>query len=253
MGISKYSLGVAAAALLVSIPASAEKVKTEAVVVSANGGTINARTVNGPLTVVLTSSTKISQTSGIAKKESRNANSLIPGLIFTVDGDLQGQTVTAQDIRFKERDWRAAIAAKAGTVEQFAELRQAIIDGQEYVIREEATVYFTSGSAVVGSSYKQQLQALAQKAPSYGNYRLSILGFADPRGNAQANERLSQKRAAAVSNYIRQTGAIQPGRVLSPSAMGEGTVAPGEAAPTSNGEARRVVVRVVTPKAQLTQ
>src|SRR5215203_7074286 len=101
MGISKYSLGVAAAALLVSIPASAEKVKTEAVVVSANGGTINARTVNGPLTVVLTSSTKISQTSGIAKKESRNANSLIPGLIFTVDGDLQGQTVTAQDIRFK--------------------------------------------------------------------------------------------------------------------------------------------------------
>jgi OOP family OmpA-OmpF porin len=166
---------------------------------------------------------------------------------------MQGQTVTAEDIRFKERDWRAAIAAKAGTVEQFAELRQAIIDGQEYVIREEATVYFASGSSVVANSYKQQLQALAQKAPSYGNYRLSILGFADPRGNAEANERLSLKRAAAVSNFLRQTGAIQPGRVLSPSAMGEGTVAPGETTPTSNDEARRVVVRVVTPKGQLTQ
>ncbi len=253
MGISKYSLGVAAAALLVSISASAEPVKTEAVVVSVNGATVNARTVNGPLTVVLTPSTKISQTSGIARRESRNASAMIPGLIFTVNGDLQGQTVTAQDIRFKERDWRAAIAAKAGTVEQFAELRQAIIDGQEYVIREEATVYFASGSAVVANSYKQQLQSLAQKAPSYGNYRLSILGFADPRGNAAANERLSQKRAAAVSNFLRQTGAIQPGRVLSPSAMGEGTVAPGETAPTSNDEARRVVVRVVTPKGQLTQ
>jgi hypothetical protein len=35
--------------------------------------------------------------------------------------------------------------------------------------------------------------------------------------------------------------------------MGEGTTAPGENAPTNNDEARRVVVRVVTPKTQLTQ
>ena len=33
--------------------------------------------------------------------------------------------------------------------------------------------------------------------------------------------------------------------------MGEGTTAPGEAAPTKHEEARRVVVRVVTPKVQL--
>ena len=101
--------------------------------------------------------------------------------------------------------------------------------------------------------YKTNLRELAQNAPTYGNYRVSILGFADPRGDAEANERLSLKRAAAVSNYLRQTGAIQPGRVLSPSAMGEGTVAPGETAPTSDDEARRVVVRIVTPKGQLTQ
>ena len=125
------------------------------------GGTITARTVNGPLTIVLTPSTKITQTSGIAKREARPVKSLIPGLIFTVNGDQQGQVVTAEDIRFKERDWRTAIATKAGTVEQFSELRQAIIDGNEYVIRDEATVYFPSGSAVVGESYKQALQALA--------------------------------------------------------------------------------------------
>jgi outer membrane protein OmpA-like peptidoglycan-associated protein len=138
-------------------------------------------------------------------------------------------------------------------MEQFSELRQAIIDGNEYVIREESTVYFKSGSAVIAEQYKQNLRTLAQKAPSFGNYRVSILGFADPRGNAAANERLSLKRAGAVSNFMRQTGSIEPGRVLSPSAMGEGTAAPGEAAPTSDDEARRVVVRIVTPKSQLTQ
>jgi outer membrane protein OmpA-like peptidoglycan-associated protein len=209
--------------------------------------------MTGPLTVVLTPSTKITQTSGLAKKEARPVKALIPGLIFTVNGDLQGQTVTADDIRFKEKDWRTAVATRAGTVEQFSQLRQAIIEGNEYVIRDEATVYFPSGSAVVAASYKQALQALAQKASSFGNYRISILGFADPRGNAAANTRLSQKRAAAVSNYLRQTGSIEPGRVLSPSAMGEGTAAPGEAAPPGNDEARRVVVRVVTPKTQLSQ
>jgi outer membrane protein OmpA-like peptidoglycan-associated protein len=253
MSVSKRSLAACAAALIVSTSALAEQVKTEAVVTSISGNTINARTVNGPLTVILTPSTKISQTSGIARKDAKPVKALIPGLIFTVNGDMQGQTVTAEDIRFKERDWRAAVAAKAGTVEQFAELRQAIIDGNEYVIREESTVYFKTGSAVLAESYKHNLRALAQKASSFGNYRISILGFADPRGNAAANERLSQKRAAAVSNFLRQTGSIQPGRVLSPSAMGEGTAAPGETAPTSAEEARRVVVRVVTAKSQLTQ
>ena len=254
MTARKHSLPVFAAfSFLISAPALAEEVKTEAVVTSVSGNTINARTVNGPLTVMLTPSTKITQTSGLAKKEAKPVKSLLPGLIITVSGDMQGQTLTAQDIRFKERDWRTAVTTKAGTVEQFAELRQAIIDGNEYVIREESTVYFKSGSAVVEQSYKDNLRALAQKAPSFGNYRVSILGFADPRGNAAANERLSQKRAAAVSNYLRQTGSIQPGRVLSPSAMGEGTAAPGEATPANADEARRVVVRVLTPKTQLTQ
>lgn len=253
MHIRKSILAVLSVSLMASTSAFAEPVKKEAVIVSVSNSGINARTREGPLTVVMTPTTKIQELKGLVRKETRDAKSLIPGLIFTVEGDQQGNSVTADEIEFKERDWRAAIAAKGGTTAELAELRQAIIDGQEYVIREEATVYFPSGSAKVGEQYKGELRTLAQKAPSYGNYRISILGFADPRGNAEANERLSQQRASAVNNYLRQTGAIQPGRVLSPSAMGEGTTAPGEAAPSNNDEARRVVVRVLTPKGQLTQ
>jgi outer membrane protein OmpA-like peptidoglycan-associated protein len=251
----KFGLIVAGALLAsaAAAPVVAEEVKTEAVITSVDGNTINARSTAGPLTVVLTPDTKITQTSGIAKRDARDAKALLPGLIFTVEGDQQAGTITAEEIRFKEKDWRTAVATKAGTTEQFSELRKAIIEGQEYVIQEETTVYFKTGSAVIAASDKANLQAIAQKAPSFGNYRISILGFADPRGNAAANERLSLKRAGAVSNYLRQTGKIEPGRVLSPSAMGEGTAAPGETAPTSDDQARRVVVRVVTPKTQLTQ
>ena len=123
MNVGKYGLAVIVAGLMISGSASAEPMKTEAVITSVDGNTINARTTAGPLTVVLTPSTKIVQTSGIARRDARDAKSLLPGLIFTVEGDLQGQTLTAEDIRFKEKDWRTAVATKAGTVEQFSELR----------------------------------------------------------------------------------------------------------------------------------
>ncbi|QIK95655.1 OmpA family protein [Sphingomonas sp. HDW15A] len=240
-----------ASALIIATPAWAERVKTEAVITSVDGNTVNARTRQGPLTVVVSPDTKITETSGMLSRKARDTKSLLPGLIFTVDGDMQGNSISAQSITFKDRDWRAAVATKAGTVEELSTLRKAIIEGQEYVIQAETTVYFPSGSAVISAAHKAELRALAQKAPSFGNYRISILGFADPRGNAAANERLSLRRAGAVSNYLRQTGLIEPGRVLSPSAMGEGTTAPGEAAPAGNNQARRVVVRIVTPKTQL--
>lgn len=260
MVIRNQSIAIFAAAFVLAAPAAAEAAKQQGVIISQNGDVFDVRTREGSIKVVMTPSTSIKETSGIAKRTTREPKALIPGLIIDVDGDMQGDTITAEKIEFKQRDWRAAIAAKAGTTEQFdkaaaerAELRQAIIDGNEYVIQEEVTVYFPTGKSTVAGEYKQQLSQLAQKAPSFGNYRLSILGFADPRGDAAANERLSKRRADAVSNYLRQTGKIQPGRVLSPSAMGEGTVAPGENAPASNDEARRVVVRVVTPKNQLSQ
>jgi outer membrane protein OmpA-like peptidoglycan-associated protein len=254
MRLTKRGLAasVTAFTLLTATAAFADPVKREGVIISQSDTQLNVRTREGPLTVVLRPDTKIKETSGLSKSD-RDTKSLIAGLIITVKGEQQGESISANSIEFKKNDWRAAIATKAGTQEQFAELRNAIIEGQEYVIREEAAVYFKSGSATIAPEYKAQLRNLAGKAQPLGNYRVSILGFADPRGNAEANERLSMKRAMAVSNFIRQTGLIEPGRVLSPSAMGEGTTAPGETAPVGEDEARRVVVRLVTPKTQLTR
>jgi hypothetical protein len=253
MQLRKFSALGVCAAFLVSIPGRSEPVKTEAVITSVAGDTIQARTRTGSLTVVLTPTTKIAQTSGkLAKKSTRPASSLIPGLIISVEGDQQGETVTAEDIRFKEKDWRSAVATKAGTQEQFAELRQAIIDGQEYVIRQESTVYFPRGArwsarptSRTCASWRRRRHPTAITASRSWDSRTRAA--IPPRTSASA-----RNARRAVNNYLRQTGMIQPGRVLSPSAMGEGTTAPGEAAPTSHDEARRVVVRVVTPKSQLT-
>ena len=254
-------LGIALLMTTTSVMAQ-EDVEVEAVIISHADNTYTARVRGGAdLNVVVGPNTSVREDrGGLSSDRTRDVQSLIPGLIIKVRGDRAGNTITADRIEFRERDWRAAVASRAGTIDEFArqssqisELRQAIINGQEYVIQDEATVLFASGSTAIAGGYQQTLRALAQRAPSFGNYRISVLGFADPVGNAAANERLSQRRAAAVRNFLSQTGLIQPGRVLGEAAMGEGTIAPGETAPTSNAEMRRVVVRVVTPKTQLTQ
>jgi outer membrane protein OmpA-like peptidoglycan-associated protein len=261
MKINRPGLALIAAALFATTAttAYAEPAEREGVIISRSGTTLQIRTREGPLSVVVSPSTRIRQTRGI-RRDDRGPDTLIPGLIIKAEGDQQGGTLTAEEIRYSERDWRQAIATRAGTAEQFAqaqaerqELRQAMIDGQEYEVREEAIVYFATGSSTIDPRFQQDLRNLAGRAGSHGNYRVSILGYTDPVGNPEANERLSLRRAMAVSNYLRQTGLIQPGRVLSPSAMGEGALAPGEAPPASNDEARRVVVRIVTPKGQLGQ
>jgi outer membrane protein OmpA-like peptidoglycan-associated protein len=261
MGFKKLGLALFAFALTLSAHAWAQDdVRREGVIISHTGDALVTRTREGPLNVMLTPSTEIRETAGLAQRRTRGPETLIPGLIIKVEGTLAGDTLTAEEVTYSERDWRSAIAARAGTTEQFAaaareraELREAIINGQEYVVREEVTVLFASGSAAVASQYQQQLRTLARNAAGHGNYRISIIGYADPRGNAAANERLSARRALAVRHLLVQSGSIQPGRVLPAAPMGEGALAPGETAPTSDAEARRVVVRVVTAKTQLSQ
>ena len=96
----KTRVALFAAALLISTSGLAEEVKREAVIVSVDGANINAQTREGPLTVVLSPGTKITETSGIAKRKGRTAKSLLPGLIFTVEGDQQGSSISAQQITF---------------------------------------------------------------------------------------------------------------------------------------------------------
>jgi outer membrane protein OmpA-like peptidoglycan-associated protein len=261
MGFNRLGMALFAAALAISSSAMAqEDSEREGVITAHTGSNLVTRTRDGPLNIVLTPTTEIRETAGIARRTTRGPETLIPGLIIKAHGTLSGDTLTADRVEFRDRDWRAAIASTAGTQEQFAsaardraELRNAIINGQEYVLREEVTVLFASGSSAISPTYQAQLRRIAQAAPGYGNYRFSIIGFADSRGNAAANERLSDRRATAVRNFMIQSGHIQSGRVLPPAPMGEGTTAQGEAAPTSDAEARRVLVRLVTPKTQLTQ
>ena len=59
-----------------------------------------------------------------------------------------------------------------------------------------AKVYFELGSSILSPQGKQDLQAIATQAKGHKGYRLAVVGRADPTGNAAANQRLSEARAA---------------------------------------------------------
>ena len=164
-----------------------------------------------------------------------------------------GQLV-ASEVDYKASDYKTAAQIQAGvqeTARRESELRTAYSKIGAWDVRAEENIYFKSGSAVVSAADKQKLMKLAGDASSIKGYVISVLGYADPRGNAAANERLSDRRAQTVINYLKQSGKVLPGRVLGASAMGEMNIPVEKPDAATLQGARKVTVRVLTSAAHL--
>ena len=132
-------------------------------------------------------------------------------------------------------------AAIAAVNKRFGELG-------EYNIWDEVTVYFGNGKVTVDPQYNAPLLALCQKAMTVTGYVIQVKGYASAVGSAALNQKLSQERAANVTEFLEQQGQIPLTNILAPGAMGTSRqVAPDT---TSEGQAenRRVVVRVLQNK-----
>ena len=244
------TLALATAALLLApTTALAQDDKLEGVIVQADGNQVVLQVGNARQTVTLDGDTRIRQTSGPlnARREDKQAGDLLPGLPIQVQGTAGGGSFAADEISFKESDYRTAVQIRAGQ----AETREALAQTGEYELKHEATVYFASGSATISAEGKQALDQLATQALGVDGYAISVLGYADPTGDAAANQRLSERRAQNVIDYLKQRPGIQPGRVLSASAMGEVTLTGADDSPANYRSARRVTARVVVSKARL--
>jgi len=237
------------AALLTSTPALAQDDKLEGVIVQAVNGQIVLQVGAERKTVTLDGDTRIQSTSGALdlRKEDKVASDLLPGLPVKVEGTAGVGAFDADDIEFKESDYRTAVQIRAGQ----AETRDALAQAGEFEMKHEATVYFDSGSATVSAEGLRALDQLATQAQAVEGYAISVLGYADPTGDPAANQRLSDRRAQNVIDYLKQRPGIQPGRVLAASAMGEVTLTGADDNPANYASARRVTARVVVSKARL--
>jgi outer membrane protein OmpA-like peptidoglycan-associated protein len=86
-------------------------------------------------------------------------------------------------------------------------------------------IEFEPNSDRLTAPSKQVLAALAEalKRPELGSNRFAIVGHTDGRGSEQYNQQLSERRAAAVKDYLVRTTGIEESRLV---AMGFGKSKP---------------------------
>lgn len=254
-------------ALCVAAPGLAAAEQIKGMIIGRDGENMIVRTDSGSQTIALTESTDVKAITGAlgAGRSTRLVADLIPGLPVTVDTANEGGRLTATAVRFKSGQLTVAQQVEAGlhpTATTVAahdvqietnrinheNLKERFGQLGDYLVKGSTDVLFDTNSAVISAKGKQDLQALATQAKGIKGYLIHISGFADSRGNAAENQKLSQRRAAAVTNYLQQSCGVQLMRVLSPDAMGE--VAPTGAPETAAGHAanRKVTVKVVVNK-----
>lgn len=79
--------------------------------------------------------------------------------------------------------------------------------GCHNLTKEQRTVYFDFNSASLTSAARAKLNhVIASLKEAVSVESVDIVGYADMIGDAGYNERLSMRRAKAVSNYLRQRG-----------------------------------------------
>lgn len=243
-GVHRAGISLAAL-LLVSISSAALAADPiKGMIVAKDGMNLVIRTGDTDETIKLTETTKIRGVVGSlgVREETRTAADLIRGL--PVEVKTEEGTMTAVEVKFKQGDLKNAKMISAGIAG--TESRIDNIGEMEAVGR--TNILFASGSSTISAEGKKELQDIAAKASSVTGYRLSIVGRADTTGNAAANQKLSERRAAAVKEYLIKSAGVLPVRILPSAAVGDSVVAQDPNPPKSQADARRVTVTILQSK-----
>jgi outer membrane protein OmpA-like peptidoglycan-associated protein len=150
-------------------------------------------------------------------------------------------------------DAAGSAAVAAGTVavadaDAVQLVNQRVSDLGDYKTVAEAGVFFDTGQTTLSDADKAALTNLAQGAASIPNYMIEVAGYASSTGSKAENLKLSDERASAVANYLRDSANVPMRRILAPA--GYGATHPAVSNQTSEGRDinQRVDVKVIVNK-----
>jgi len=143
----------------------------------------------------------------------------------TAAGAAQSSADEAQDSA-DQASVQAEAAAVVGLADAaaIATVDQRVSDLDDYEIESENDVFFDRDSAVLKDEAKPALADLAKLAKSFHGYLIEISGYASNTLFGKTDQKLSEKRAAAVARYFYEVQNIPMRRspcdaFLCPSAM----------------------------------
>jgi outer membrane protein OmpA-like peptidoglycan-associated protein len=243
-------LAAAAFAMTLSGPSLAADDETiKGIIVSHDRDAIVIRSGTVERTIVLNADTEIRSTAGSlgVRTEKRPATDLMRGLPVQVKVTQVGDRWSASEVKFSNDDFKTAQQISAGLVQT----EERIDNVGELVAAGRTKVFFDVGSSKISPRGQEDLRAIAAQAKGMTGYRLAIVGRADTSGNAAANQRLSEARAAAVKDYLLKSAAISPANILPLAAAGSAEVFQDPDPPRTAAEARRVTVTIAVSKSSV--
>ncbi len=127
-------------------------------------------------------------------------------------------------------------------------VNKRVSDLDDYKVVAEAGIYFASGKSDLDAAAKADLDVLAAATKGVEGYMIEIAGYASVTGTKQSNQKLSEDRAAAVAQYLREKGNIPMRRILAPAGYGATHPAATNSDPQGRELNRRVDVKVLVNK-----
>jgi outer membrane protein OmpA-like peptidoglycan-associated protein len=239
-----------------SRPAEGPEVK--GIVSARSGDKMQVTAADGTNTVIaLNDATKISGSKGLfgINRNKLAADSVLNGLPVTVKTVQSDSGLVASQISLQSKDLKTASMIRHGTDQRFAEqteatkaLRGRMGDIDQYNVKSTTTVNFDTGKAVLSPEAKANLCATATSAEGMNNALLLVVGYTDSTGGEELNQKLSEKRAGSVVNYLQQACGWKPYRMLTPTGMSEADPAANNDTDEGKAQNRRVAVNVLVSK-----
>lgn len=206
--------------------------------------------------IAINDATRIKTSRGLfSGRNTLAADSLLNGLPVTVKTSQSEGGLVANQISLRNKDFRTATMIRNGTAQQFEEqtaataaLRGRMGDIDKYNIKSTTNVNFDTGKAVLSAQAKQELCAAASAAEATDNALMLVVGYTDSTGSDEFNQRLSEKRASSVINFLQQACRWKPYRMLTPTGMSKADPLASNDTPEGKAQNRRVSVNILVSK-----
>jgi outer membrane protein OmpA-like peptidoglycan-associated protein len=170
------------------------------------------------------------------------------------------QGAAAADTAQSSADQAQTVADQAGSTAQVAGtlalmdgaavqmVNKRVSDLDDYKTVAEAVIYYPSGKYILDDAAKADLDKLAALALSTDGYLIEIAGYASKTGNKESNQQLSEDRAAAVAQYLRNNRNIPLRRIVAPAGYGSTHPDPAKDDLQGRAEDQRVDVKLIVSK-----
>ncbi|MCK0098566.1 OmpA family protein [Qipengyuania sp. S6317L1] len=214
--------------------------------------------------VMLTNETSVQARGGFLGLASKKLgfDALLSGLPVKVDTRQWDGGLVAERVRFSGNDFETAQMIAQGTDGRFTrneaqieanaqaaeQLRGRFGDIDQYNVKSTTNVYFDTGRSKLDAQSRGVLCDAAARANQIDNALLLVVGYTDSTGSQDLNQRLSEKRAGAVVNYLQQQCGWAPYRMLTPTGMSESNPVADNSTAQGKAQNRRVAVNVLVSK-----